>query len=180
MRVISGKARGTKLFTIEGDQTRPTTDRIKESLFNLIQFDILGQKVLDLFAGSGALGIEAASRGASHVFLVERNKKCHDVIEENVKKCHLEDCTELIKSDVTRSMSRFKDIDLVLMDPPYEGDYVEKTLECIEDNHVLSSVGKVVIEHKRGLEMKDKVGKLKWVSTRNYGITGITIYSYDG
>lgn len=180
MRVISGSARGTKLYTIEGNKTRPTTDRIKESMFNLIQFDVPDQKVLDLFAGSGALGLEAASRGAASVTMVERSKHCHEVIEENIKKCHCQDIARLEKSDVGRALMKVGTFDLILMDPPYEGDYVEKTLQGIVDNQVLNKGGKVVIEHKRDLDMQASVGPLVLVRTKNYGITGISIYSYDG
>jgi len=180
MRVISGKARGTRLMTIEGKNTRPTTDRIKESLFNLIQFDIPGQRVLDLYAGSGALGIEAASRGAEEVVLVERHRPCHKVIEANLEKCHFEDVVKLVKSDVSTALISLSNFDVILMDPPYERDMVERTLEQIVDHEVINPEGLVVIEHERGLEMASEVKGLSLQSTRNYGITGISIYRYDG
>jgi 16S rRNA (guanine(966)-N(2))-methyltransferase RsmD len=180
MRVISGSKRGTKLFTIPGNETRPTTDRIKESIFNLIQFNIADSVVLDLFSGSCALGIEAASRGAKSVTAVEVSRKCHEVINENIKKCGFESKINLIKSDVLRALTSLKGYDLIIMDPPYEGDYETKVLEMISKEGVLNPGGLVLVEHKRSLELADEIGLLKKTKTKYYGITGITIFAYDG
>ena len=180
MRVISGSKRGTKLSTIPGNETRPTTDRIKESLFNLIQFHIPESRVLDLFSGSCALGIEAASRGASSVTAVEVSRQCHKVIEENIKKCGFESVINLVKSDVVRVLPSLRGFDLVIMDPPYEADYELEVLKIISREHILNPGGIVVVEHKRSLELPDEIGLLKKSKTKHYGITGITIYGYDG
>ena len=99
MRIISGKARGTKLYTLEGNLTRPTLDRVKESLFNILQNDISDCVFLDMFSGSGAIGLEAASRGAKKVILCDKNKQAIEIIEKNIQKTHLENNVVLYKKD---------------------------------------------------------------------------------
>lgn len=177
MRVISGKARGTKLMTIEGSQTRPTTDRIKESLFNLIQFYVQDAHVLDLFSGSGALGIEAGSRGAASVTFVENNRKCHSVILENIKKCHLEE-THLIKEGVHTALNKaIGPFDLVIMDPPYQKGFEIDILNQLQENNLLTDEAYVVVEHHRDTELPEVVGSLTRSKFKTYGITGISIYT---
>lgn len=178
MRVISGKARGTRLATIEGNTTRPTTDRVKESLFNLIQFHIQDADVLDLFAGSGALGIEAASRGANSVTLVENFRKCHDAIEYNIEKTGL-DNIDLLKAEVLSCFMRLKTYDVILMDPPYSKDFIVPTLEKIVEHNVLNETGIVVVEHSKEDKLPSHVGKLNLERQKKYGIAMISIYSYD-
>lgn len=180
MRVISGKARGTKLTTIEGLNTRPTTDRIKESLFNLIQFYIQDAKVLDLFSGSGALGIEAASRGAQSVTFVESNRQCHKVILENVNKCHL---TEFLLLKDSVQVALHKDIgpfDLVIMDPPYQKEFEIETLIQLVGNNLLEEGAHIVVEHHRDTQMPEELLTLKRIKFKSYGITGISVYELNG
>ena len=108
MRIISGTARGTKLFTLTGDNTRPTLDRVKESLFNIINRKIYEAKVLDLFAGSGAIGLEFASRGAEKVVLCDNSKEAINIINKNIEKTHLKEKVELIKSDAIIALEKLK------------------------------------------------------------------------
>ena len=105
MRIISGTARGTKLFTLEGLDTRPTLDRVKEPLFNIINFDLEDAVVLDLFAGSGALGLEAISRGAKKVFLCEKNRNAANIVEKNIEKTKFQDQAILIRNDFEKAIS---------------------------------------------------------------------------
>lgn len=178
MRVISGKARGTILATLEGTKTRPTTDRVKESLFNLIQFRLRGAAVLDLFAGSGALGIEAASRGAASVMLVENFRQCHEAIEYNVKRTGLENIT-LLKAEVLSCFTRIGKYDVIIMDPPYSKDLVVPTLEKIVEHNTLNEKGVVVVEHSKVDKLPERIGNLKLDRQKKYGIAMISIYSYD-
>jgi len=178
MRVISGKARGTKLATIEGTTTRPTTDRVKESMFNLIQFHIQGAKVIDLFAGSGALGIEAASRGAASVVLVENFRKCHEAIEYNIERTGLNNVS-LLKSEVMHAFGRLEQSDIIIMDPPYSQDFIVPVLEKISDNEMLTEEGIVVIEHSKNDSIPTQIGRLIRTKQKKYGISMISIYSYE-
>ncbi len=180
MRVISGKARGKKLHTIEGLDTRPTTDRIKESIFNLIQFDIPDAKVLDLFAGSGALGIEAASRGAEQVKLVENSRKCHAVIEANIDDTNLGEVVSLFKSNVMSILLRLNEkFDVIIMDPPYGKGLVQQVIGVIDAENLLSEDGIIVIEHSIKDVLEEKIGSFVINKHKKYGKTLISVYSYD-
>lgn len=180
MRVISGKARGVRLNTIEGLDTRPTTDRIKESIFNLIQFNVQNAQVLDLYSGSGALGIEAASRGAEKVYLVENSRKCHDVILENLNNTKLTDLVELVKSDVMSGLNRLNmEFDVIIMDPPYGKNLVVPVMNSIEANARLAENGIIVVEHSITDILPETVGIFKQVKQKKYGKILISIYSYD-
>lgn len=178
MRIISGKARGVRLESLEGLNTRPTTDRVKESLFNLIQFHIQDAHVIDFFSGSGALGIEAASRGATSVQLVEQERRCHKIIENNINRSKL-DNIELVKSDVMSSMSRLKKADLIIMDPPYNKDLILPVLNGIEEYGLLEEEGIIVVEHSKDDVLEEKIGSFLLKKQKKYGITMISIFSYD-
>ena len=132
MRIIAGTARSLPLKTIEGMDTRPTTDRIKETLFNMLQNDVPGSYFLDLFAGSGQIGLEAVSRGARYAVFVENNKKACACIEDNIHFTKFDRETKLLQSDVIsaiRSMEGKYKFDVIFMDPPYKHEYEKEVLE---------------------------------------------------
>ncbi len=132
MRVITGSARGTKLEALEGEATRPTSDKVKEALFSMIQFDIEGRAVLDLFGGSGQLALEALSRGAARATIIDQSRDAVDVIIANAKKTHLFDRCRVSSSDYAsfiRGASGRETYDLVFLDPPYEGGFLPAALE---------------------------------------------------
>ena len=138
MRVISGKNKGTKLYTLEGLNTRPTLDRVKESLFNIINFDLPGCTFLDLFAGSGAIGIEAASRGAGKVIMCEKSKDAVKIINMNLEKTRLKDSIKLFNEDFEKCISKLDEkIDIVFLDPPYKSDYAYVASKLIIENDLL-------------------------------------------
>lgn len=150
MRVISGSARSVPLKTVGDNTIRPTTDIIKETLFNILQFELDGISFLDLFAGSGAIGIEALSRGASFCFFVDSSDDAVAVIEENLKKTKLIDKAKIAKVDVRR-IGKNSDIasykyDMIFIDPPYESFLYDSALKVIKDNELLKNGGKVIIE----------------------------------
>lgn len=179
MRVISGTARGTKLETVEGLDTRPTTDRVKENIFNTIQFEITGERVLDLFAGSGALGIEAASRGAAHVTMVESSPVCARITQRNIVKTHLEEKIQLVVKPVEQALFQLPGSDrfhVIFMDPPYDEGLVEPTLESIVELDLVDSGGIVVVEHRTSLDVPDVVGCLELGRSKKYGGTTVSIY----
>jgi len=147
MRVITGKARGVVLKTPEGMATRPTADRVKEALFSIIQFDIAGAKVLDLFGGTGQLGIEALSRDASSaVFVDEREDACR-LIRENLKRTKLEKSARVIRSDYMAFLKNcHESFDIIFLDPPYAEDFLENSLKLITEIDILQSGGIIVAE----------------------------------
>lgn len=149
MRVIAGSARGIKLDTIAGLETRPTTDRVKEAVFSMIHHEIIHSKGLDLFSGSGALGIELLSRGAEHVIFVEKNKALRSVLEKNLKKTKFNEKGKVIIGDVQQALKHFEShsFDIILMDPPYlTGDF-QKTLLDIARLDLLKPNGLVLVEY---------------------------------
>lgn len=149
MRVIGGRAKRLQLKTLEGMDTRPTTDRIKETLFNMIDPWIADCDFLDLFAGSGGIGIEAASRGAKEVVFVEKNPAAMMIIRENLRHTSLEDVAVTMQSDVMaaiRSLDGRKQFDYIFMDPPYDHSLERQVLELLREHRILRDDGMVIVE----------------------------------
>ena len=149
MRIIAGTARSLPLKTLEGLDTRPTTDRIKETLFNMLQHDVPGANFLDLFAGSGQIGLEAVSRGAKLAVFVENNKKAAACIEENIRFTKFTNETKLINSDVMtalRSMEGKYEFDVVFMDPPYDALHEKAVLEYLANSKLIHEDTLIVVE----------------------------------
>lgn len=148
MRIISGTARGTKLYTLEGQATRPTLDRVKESLFNIIQNEIPNSIFLDLFSGSGAIGLEAASRGTKKSILCDRSKDAIKVINRNIEKTRLKEKVELYNLDYqTLIKTKIKEkVDIVYIDPPYDSDFAIKSLELLIEQKIIDEDSKIIIE----------------------------------
>lgn len=149
MRVIAGTAKRLQLKTVEGMETRPTTDRIKETLFNMISEYLADSNFLDLFSGSGAIGIEALSRGAACAVFVEQGKKAMECIRENLKFTKLNDKAELYEMDVLNALSRLegrKQFDYIFMDPPYNQLHEKRVLEYLSNSTLLSADGIIIVE----------------------------------
>lgn len=149
MRVIAGKAKRLSLKTIPGEATRPTTDRIKETLFNMIQNELADIRFLDLFAGSGAIGIEALSRGAAEAVFVEKNPKAVQCIKENLAFTRLASQGSVISSDVMSALHRLEGqppFDVVFMDPPYDQELEKQVLTCLAESKVLADNALLIVE----------------------------------
>lgn len=147
MRIITGKAGGVALQTPEGEATRPTAARVKEALFSMIQFDIEGRRVLDLFAGSGQLGLEALSRGAAHCVFIDSSREAADIILKNAAKARLrEDCRVSAMDYATYLKSCREKFDLIFLDPPYNTDCMREALRFIAEGELLRENGTVVCE----------------------------------
>ena len=144
MRIVAGKYRGRKLKEFDLETTRPTLDRVKESLFNLIQFDVYDSVVLDLFSGTGALGIEAISRGAKKTYLVDNNKEAIKIINENLK--GIEGIYEVVKQDSMDFLKNNYKYDIVLLDPPYKTDLGLKAIDYIINQNLLNDNGIIIFE----------------------------------
>ncbi len=173
LRIISGKARGTKLNTLEGIETRPTLDRVKESLFNILQNRIYDSKILDLFAGSGAIGLELLSRGAKEAILCDNSYKAVQIIKENVIKTHFEDKTKIINNDYKNTLDMLKNekFDIIFLDPPYESQFDIQAIKIIIDNDMLSKEGIIILETDNEKEKKEMIDKLdiNVYDLRSYG-----------
>jgi len=148
MRVISGSARGTKLKTIESNLTRPTLDRVKESLFNILQNNILDAVVLDLFAGSGAISIEFLSRGAKKTYICDKSKDAILVIKQNLDKTKLANSAVIINKDYSKCLDEISNekFDIIFLDPPYEADLSIDAIRKIKKLNLLKEHGIIIIE----------------------------------
>lgn len=187
MRIIGGKMRGTKLQTLEGfDTTRPTLDRVKESLFNIISMKLIDSDVLDLFSGSGALGIESISRGANKAYLCDMSPKAINVIKQNVEKTRCKDSVVVLNKKHIQALEFFKQsnkkFDIVLLDPPYSTDFAEQSVEYIIDNNLLNEQGIIIIEtdNEEKLMKGLNVEKVEIYDTRRYGRVSLIFLKRKG
>ena len=177
MRVITGKARGIHLKTPDGLATRPTTDRVKEALFSIIQFDIPGSRVLDLFAGTGQLGIEALSRDAKSCVFVDELEAACKLIRENLKRTKLETQSKVIRSDYLSYLSSCQEkFDIILLDPPYAEIFLENALKLITEIDILQSGGIIVSERPLGKELPWSFDGYSRSKDYKYGNTLLTLY----
>lgn len=181
MRIISGKARGTKLYTLEGDNTRPTLDRVKESIFNIIQNEIEGAKILDLFSGSGAIGLEFLSRGAEKAVLCDKSKEAANIIKKNIEKTHMEKQAHLINTDFENCLEKLKNeqFDIIYIDPPYDTDYVYKAIQKIIELEVAKEESLIIIEtdDEKRIEKQIENIDVQIVDKRKYGRATIIFIS---
>ncbi len=178
MRVITGSARGAKLKTLEGLNTRPTSDRVKEAIFNIIQFQVEGRRVLDLFSGSGQLAIEALSRGADYAVMVDESREAVNIIKDNVKKVKFDQTSSVFQMDYMRYLSTCREkFDIIFLDPPYAEKMLENALRKISEIDILSEGGIIVCERPKEKVMPATVGDL--IASRDYvyGKTAINLYT---
>ena len=175
MRVIAGKHRGRVLKEFKGREIRPTSDRAKEALFNILQFDIAGCAFLDLYSGTGGIGIEAISRGAEKVVFVDNSEESIKLLKENLK--YLKEEAEVVRSDAAAyiACSRTK-FDFIFLDPPYETPLLEKSLAYISDAECLTKDGVIVAETLREKEMPEEVGNL--IKTKSYAYGQVALHIY--
>ena len=147
MRIISGRARGTKLYTLGGESTRPTLDRVKESLFNIIQNKIEDANFLDLFSGSGAIGLEALSRGAKKTIFCDFSKQAIEIINKNIKKTHLEDNSKVYNLDYKKALKEIKEKqDIIYIDPPYKTDFAIQAINEIIKLNIIDENSIIIVE----------------------------------
>ena len=177
MRVITGKARGVQLKTPDGMLTRPTADRVKEALFSIINFDLPGAAVLDLFGGTGQLGIEALSRGAASAVFVDAGEPACRLIRENLKRTKLESDAKVIRSDYLDYLKRCREkFDIIFLDPPYAEVFLENALKSITEIDILQSGGIIVTERPVGKELPWDFEGFTRSKDYKYGNTVLAIY----
>ena len=178
MRVITGSARGRNLITLPGEAiTRPTTQSTKEALFSSIQFELEGKQVLDLFAGSGQLGIEALSRGARFCTFVENNRQAYKVIEQNIRHCKLEDVSSLVFSDAVSFLARRDTFDIAFLDPPYHQGLIQDCLDKLALK--MNDDGVMICETAKTETLPESVNGWSISREKNYGKTKLTYYRKD-
>lgn len=176
MRIISGTRRGQKLIEFDGMSIRPTTDRVRESIFNLIQGYIYGSRVLDLFGGSGALSFESLSRGAEAAVLVDIDPKSIKIINENKEKLRFVDEARVINKSAEEYLKSTNDkFDIIFLDPPYNKDFIKPIIESIIENDILAEDGIIVLESDHEDEHGQMDG-LSIIKQKKYGRTFVTIY----
>lgn len=185
MRITGGSARGRKLIPPKTESIRPTCDRVREALFNIIGRRIDGSRMLDLFAGTGAIGIEALSRGASWVLFVDRSREAGRLIESNLRLCIPRPQAAFVPLDLAAAphlqalrtaMQPDHRFDLVVMDPPYQKNLAQRLLAMVEEADILAPQGLVVVEEHRHVTLPESVGGLALVDHRRYGETGLWFY----
>ena len=179
LRIIGGHLKRRKLETLAGIDTRPTTDRLRESIFNIMAPFVRDANVLDLYAGSGAMGIEALSRGANYCTFIEKSKRAIKIIKKNIETCGLKNLTKVVVWDISKNLNCMEPIqqkfNLVFMDPPYNQGLICPALFHLEQSHKLESHTSIVIEHSSSEKIPDDISGFKIIDQRNYGKTVVSI-----
>ena len=182
MRIISGNLRGRKLFSSSGNHTRPTSDRVREALFNILSYRIETAAVLDLFAGTGALGIESASRGAGEVVCIDNSQTAIGTIQKNVRSLALEETLKIIKWDIARNLDCIHTaepvFDLVFLDPPYDRELVEKAIANLHRSQSVKPGATLVVEHSSREPLPEDRPFLELTDQRKYGKTLVSFLTY--
>ncbi len=177
MRVITGSARGVTLKTPKGMETRPTAEKVKEALFSVIQFDLPGSRVLDLFGGTGQLGIEALSRGAAGAVFVDAREEACGVIRENLRRTRLTEKAKVIRGDYQKYLLACREkFHIVFLDPPYREDFLEKAIKIITEIDILYSGGIIIAERPLGKELPAQIPGFQRSRDYRYGKTLLTLY----
>jgi len=178
MRIISGTVRGRTLVAPAGERTRPTQDKVRESLFNIIRWDVMDARVLDLFAGTGALSLESLSRGAREAVLIDTDRAACEAIKKNIEACRMKDRARLIARDYRQAIEQLASegqvFDVAFLDPPYKMENTGEMCAALYDRGLLAKAFLIVVEHKRGLApLVDE--RFEAFDQRNYGDTQITL-----
>ncbi|CAK8723244.1 MAG: 16S rRNA (guanine966-N2)-methyltransferase [Candidatus Electronema aureum] len=188
MRITGGTARGRNLAGPKSGIIRPTSDRVREALFSIIAAEVPGSTVLDLYAGTGAFGLEALSRGAAAAVFVDQSKQAVALIQENLSRCFAGAKAALLQVDLAGpdSLARLKNrlpaemlFDLIFLDPPYEKNLAEKTLAAIEQETLLQESGLLIAEERKTARLPEQCGSLRLVDQRSYGETGLWFYRQE-
>lgn len=177
MRVITGTARGRKIKQPEGYDIRPTSDQVKEAMFNIVQFDVEGRRVLDLFGGTGQLGIEAASRGAGEVVIVDMARDSVRLIKENVANCKID--AKVVQADAISFLHTCGKFDLIFIDPPYDSGLAEKALLTIKEIDILSEGGIIVCETRKETPTPELEAPYVKRKEYRYGKIKLSVYTKE-
>ncbi len=180
MRIITGTAKGTKLYTLEGLSTRPTAERVKEAIFSMLQFDMEGKKVLELFGGSGQLSLEALSRGAASAYICDADQAACEIIKKNARKTHLFEKTRVVCNDfksVIKNLAGREKFNTVFIDPPYKSNYVQDALNRLSEGKLVCDGGFIICESDNPEPFSEK--GFSTVKHAKYGKAYITVLRKD-
>ena len=177
MRIIAGDYKGRRLTSPADNRVRPTTDKVKEAIFSILTNEIYGSYVLDLFAGSGNLGLEALSRGAEHCWFGDSSRDSIKLIRENVLYCKADDKSTIKAGDYRKVLARITEqMDVILLDPPYGKGLLPDCFELIEEYDLLAENGVIMAEHQKDEVLPDEIGKFTKIKERTYGKVVVSIY----
>jgi 16S rRNA (guanine(966)-N(2))-methyltransferase RsmD len=180
MRIIAGTRKGRKLHAVGGLPIRPTADRLRESVFNILAGEMAGAVVLDLFAGTGSMGMEALSRGAESCVFVEKNAQAVNLIRRNLTRCGLAERAQVVRRDILRGLDFLNPgermFDTIFLDPPYNQGYVTSTLLLLDRYRCLHPEGRIVVEHSRSEDLPEEMTHLWETDRRRYGKTLVSFY----
>lgn len=178
MRIITGKGRGKRLAALDGKDVRPTTDRVKEALFDILQFRVEGRRFLDMFAGSGQIGIEALSRSAKSAVMIDSSKESVKIIEKNLKSTGFDTDAKVVCADAVHYVASTADVfDVAFIDPPYYSDVINVALEKAAS--AVTKTGVIICEHLKETELPEEVGDFKKIKTYRYGKVFLTRYECE-
>ena len=184
MRVTGGSVRGRRLAVFRGVDIRPTSDMVRKAIFDLLGQNLSGKRVLDLFAGTGSLGIEALSRGAAEALFIDHSVKAIELIRKNLNLCGLEGSGFVLRKNLRRGLLQrhpafTEPFDLVFLDPPYGQGLIVPVLEELDQKRMLGSSSRVVAQSEKKGDLPERVGTLKTVKVRIYGATRISVFKYE-
>jgi 16S rRNA (guanine966-N2)-methyltransferase len=184
VRIIAGKLKGRRLQAFRGRQVRPTADRVREALFNILNREFIDANILDLFAGTGALGIEALSRGAKTAVFVDNNSHSLEVLRSNLDGCALQHCARTIRWDISRNLNCLegypRTFNLVFLDPPYRCGLVSTTLQHLEKSGCLAPEAILAAEHEVGMQPQIPSAHFACSDNRRYGRTALSFFNFLG
>ncbi len=183
MRIIAGQYKGRRLKTLDGLQVRPTSDRLRETVFNVVAPRIAEARLLDLCAGSGAIGIEALSRGAAHVVFIEQNRHTHQLISDNLKHCGIVDGVRVINRDALTALKYLNEhgeqFDLIYFDPPYDAELYSLVLWLLAKSKLLAADGWLLVEHRRSMPLAENYETLQRFRELPQGETQLSFYCWN-
>lgn len=177
MRIIAGDFKGRRLETPKGYDVRPTTDKVKEALFSILTNDIWGARCLDLFAGTGNLGLEALSRGAAECVFADQSRDSLRMVRNNITHCGADDKSRVVQGDYRKVlMSQRRPFDIIFLDPPYGKDMLDGCFSLIAENQLLNEDGLIIAEHRKEEELPEEFHGFTKVKERRYGVVMVSIY----
>lgn len=177
MRIIAGELKGRRLMSPSDNRVRPTTDKVKEAVFSMIYGYLDGSIVIDLFAGTGNLGLEAISRGAERAYFVDRDRTSIGLVRENVKHCKVEDRSVIIWSDYASAFKKIGEkADVIFLDPPYSAGYMEECIKLISQSGILAEEGIVVAEYSSSDTLPEQIEDMVLVKSKRYGKISVSIF----
>lgn len=178
MRIISGKLRGLTIKTIDSDSTRPTRDMVREALFSILMYQVPDCTFLDLFAGSGAIGLEAISRGAKSCIFVDKNPQCIKTIHENVRKARVEQLVEIYNTDYQKALHHLskESIDVIYVDPPYHQEMGISAINIISEKNLLKEDGVIILETDTNEIVPEEIGRYERYNYKRYGRNVLSLY----